>query len=231
MVLHLHVGPPWVPGSFVDRLSPAARDDLLRIGTTRELPPGHTLFLEGDRDTHAEVIVRGYAKITMGDADGNEVLMAIRTPGDMVGELAAMSGQPRSATVTACGVVISCVVTRSNLHAYLERHPEAGRHLTAVVGDRLRWANLRRLDFAAHAVGVRVARVLSELARTCGTATAAGVVLSVTLTQPELASMVGASEVAVHRALHDLRGAGLVQTGYRRFTITRAESLLTYGAV
>jgi CRP-like cAMP-binding protein len=39
------------------------------------------------------------------------------------------------------------------------------------------------------------------------------------LTQPELASLVGGSQPAVHRVLRGLRENGVVSTGYRTITV------------
>lgn len=219
----------WTPGSFVHQLRTEARLHLLCLGVRREFGPGQTLIREGGQDTHVEVIEQGYVKVTTLSAEGRETLLAVRTSGDVVGELAAISGQQRSATVTACGRVTSRVVASHTFQAFLERHPTAARQLTSTIGDRLLWADRRRVDFVAYPVRTRVARVLVDLAATCGQARGNGVFIAVGLTQPELASMVGAAETSVHKALHRLRADGLIITGYSEITIVDPAALSAYG--
>ena len=71
----------------------------------------------------------------------------------------------------------------------------------------------------------RLARVLGELGRLYGQPTGNGIEFRYTLTQPELAAMVGASEPSVHKALRQLRTDGIVVTGYRQVVITNPGAL------
>jgi len=52
-----------------------------------------------------------------------------------------------------------------------------------------------------------------------------GIEFGYTLTQPELAAMVGASEPSVHKTLRQLRGDGVITTGYRRLMISDPAAL------
>ncbi len=217
----------WTEGSFLDRLTEPVRDELLRLGTTRTLPSGKRLFTEGGTDSHVELIRRGFVKITIAGS-GPAQLVAVRLPGDVVGEFAAISGADRSATVTACGEVLSTVVSGSAFRAFLARRPEASAELASVLGRRLQWANLRRVDFTVHPVDVRLARILADLAEWTGTPVADGVLIGVELSQPELAELIGAAEDSVQRGLRNLRLKGLVRTGYRQITVLDVEGLRSY---
>jgi DeoR/GlpR family transcriptional regulator of sugar metabolism len=46
-----------------------------------------------------------------------------------------------------------------------------------------------------------------------------GFLVDIKLTQPELATLCGAADITVHKALRELREAGLIETGYRGFEI------------
>jgi CRP/FNR family transcriptional regulator, cyclic AMP receptor protein len=208
----------WPPGTFLAGLSPAATTELLGLGVRREFAPGRVMLREGDRNSHVEMLVSGFAKVTTIVA-GVEALLSIRLAGDIVGEIGALTGQPRTATVVACGRVASFVVSHADFHRFLRSYPEAAVGVTAAVGAQLRWANRRRTDFAAYPAHQRLARVLLEIAEACGRRTSDGVEIGVTLTQPELATMIGVAEATVQKALHELRGRGLIRTGYRRITV------------
>lgn len=188
---------------------------MLALGTTRDYAPSTVLLREGERGAHVLVLVKGLVKVTATSPEGHLSLLAIRTAGDLVGELASMDNEPRIATVTAAGSVRARVVSQAEFRRYLTRHPDVALAVSGSVGAKLRWATRRRIDFSAHDVHVRLARVLIELATTYGIKGEIGVPLS----QPELAALVGAAEPTVHRALAYLRKEDIVATGYRRVVV------------
>ena len=209
----------WAPTSFLARLTTAERSELLALGVTRTLRPGTHLLVEGARDTHVEVLRRGHVKVTMTIA-GVPRLVAIRLPGDLIGEFSAITGDGRTATVTAGGEVVSTVIRQADFLPYLATHPRVATQLTAAVGEQLRSANARRSEFVAFPVHVRLAQVLADIAAACGEPEpAGGVRLGVQLNQTELATLVGAAEDTVQKALRMLRRQGLLRTGYRRITV------------
>ena len=150
-------------------------------------------------------------------------------PGDIIGETGALGDRPRTATVTACGEVVAAVVNKAQFTAFLRRYPEAAVNMTAVIGERVRLANRRRADFNAYPAEVRLARLLIEIARTCGRRTDEGLDIGVPLSQPELATMVGAAEATGQKAIRDLKDANLISTGYRRIVILDFDALLALG--
>ncbi|MFD6563614.1 Crp/Fnr family transcriptional regulator [Micromonospora profundi] len=210
---------------FLARLPTAIREELLGRGHACRYEPGEHLLLEGGTDTHVILLTSGFVKVT-NNAEGVEALVGIRGAGDIVGESAALADLPRMATVTACGLVTGRLVTADAFRHVLNRHPDAARLVTKTVAERLRWANQRRADFVAYPAEVRVARVLCEIARTHGRQGDDGVVvIDVPLSQPELATMIGAAEATVHKVLRALRAAGLIRSGYRRISILNPTAL------
>ena len=216
--------PVRAPGSFLSRLTSRERELLLELGTTRPIPAGRQLLVEGRRDNHVEVIRQGHVKVTSA-VGGVPRLLAIRLPGDIVGEFAAFTGNGRSATVTTCGEVVSTVIRQPDFLRFLGQHPNVANQVTATVGERLRWANEVRSEFAAYPVHIRLAHVLGEIAASCGEVIGGGTLAGVQLSQTELATLVGAAEDTVQKALRTLRGLGLIRTGYRRVSVLDAPAL------
>ncbi|MGV9352593.1 Crp/Fnr family transcriptional regulator [Streptomyces misionensis] len=214
------IGPDeWPARSLLGTLSPQDRKDLLDLGTEVRLDAGAVLLREGDSGRHVFLLVSGFAKVTATVENGETSLLAVRAAGDTVGEMAAMSEAPRSATVTACGPLTVRVSQSADLRRLLERSPAISMALTGMVADRLRWANRRRLDFRGYPAKVRLARLLLELSESYGVSRADGVVIGCRLTQPELATMVGAAETTIHKVLRELRADHLLETGYRSTVI------------
>jgi CRP-like cAMP-binding protein len=175
--------------------------------------------------TSAALILDGVVKLTASGAHGHTMLLDIRTRGAIVAAMEALDGGLRATTATTASPVIATIITRDSLLAMLGRHVELAMALNQEFARQLRWAHQRRVDLAAFPVHQRVARVLSELIQRYGHRTKNGIAISVNLTQPELASLVGAAEPSLQRALAYLRREGIINTGYRRYLILDPKAL------
>lgn len=215
----------WPAGTLMHRLSPAHRRAMLALGTKRWVRPGTVLLRAGAVGTTAILILRTFVKVSMPTANGHEALLSVRVPGDLVGEIAVLNDQPRTATATTCGTGLVSVIPSGQLREFMASHSEVTIQLAGMMADRLRWSNERRVDVTAFPVTTRLARVLSEMAMRHGVRTPRGIEIGVLLTQLELATLIGVSVVTAQRALKQLRDRGLLETGYRRFLVTDPQRL------
>ncbi|GLZ35502.1 Crp/Fnr family transcriptional regulator [Lentzea sp. NBRC 105346] len=205
----------WPRGSLLAGLSPKMQAVVLELGTPVMFGSHHVLLREGERSTHVILLVDGFVKVTATTQEGRLALLAIRVGGEIVGELGSLDDQPRSADVTTVGRVHGRVITQADFRRCLAEHAEIALAVARNVGQKLRWATRRRIDFAGLEVKVRLARVLVELAARYGRDTADGLMIDLELTQPELAALVGAAEPTIHKALAELRRRGVIETRYR----------------
>ncbi len=215
----------WAPSTLLGRLDHPARHRLMSLGIQRSMGPSQAILREGVLESHVIVLDNALTKVTVSMADGRQALLAIRVSGDIVGEISALNGTPRSATVTTCRTSTVRIIHRQEFRAFLRSHPDAAMEIAGIVADRLRWANRRRVDFASYPVKVRLARVLWEIASAYGHREREGIVVDIQLTQAELATLCGAAEVSLQKALKDLRDAGAIGTGYRQVVIRDATAL------
>jgi CRP/FNR family cyclic AMP-dependent transcriptional regulator len=209
----------WPSGTLLGRLPEQARGSLLTLGTQLDVAPSEPILREGERGSHLVLLQRAIAKVTVNMADGRQALLSIRVSGDVVGEMSALNGTPRSATVTACGPATIRVIHRPEWQPFFRHHPEAALAIAGNMAARFQWANERRVDFASYPAKVRLARILIELSQVHGRLASAGRTIGVDLTQPEIATLCGAAEPTVEKSLRELREAGLVDTGYRHIVI------------
>ncbi|MFB9832757.1 Crp/Fnr family transcriptional regulator [Actinoallomurus acaciae] len=218
----------WPKDTFLHRLREPLRTKILQLGVRRTYPPGHVLLRQGTPGESVWVLVDALVKVSAQTQNGREALLAIRVSGDVVGEMGALDGSPRSATVTTCGRAVVFQVRGAVFIDFIRRHPEAALTLSQMAVERLRWANQRRLDFTGYGTDVCLARVLIDLAGRHGTRKDDGLDIGVSLTQTELGGMVGAKEVTVQKALRGLSGLGLVQPGHRHVLITDMRGLVRF---
>lgn len=215
----------WPETSLLGSLPEAARTRFLGLGIMAQRPPGTVLIREEAQSTSVLILLDGVVKVTGRTQDQREALLAVRVGGDLVGEFGALDGKPRSATVTTCGTLVCRLVTRSDFLAALTADAVLAQAVSRSVVDKLRVANSRRIDFAGSNAPTRLARVIYDLAMTYGERDGTAIVIRWPLTQPEIASLVGAAEPTVFKALKQLREAGIVDNGYRRIGVRDIDKL------
>lgn len=206
-------------------MSEPGREALLELGTLGQHESGARLITEGDHSTHLYLLIDGCVKVTAVNADGHVALLAVRVAGDLVGELSSLDGHPRSATVTAAGHLVTCKISQAEFRQFMLKHPATGLTVGSSVSSKLRSATQRWVDFNGRDARVRLARVLVDLAGSYGRRVATGIEIGISLTQPELAGLIGAGEPTVHKALADLRRSGVMDTGYRKMVIRDLRTL------
>jgi CRP-like cAMP-binding protein len=204
---------------FLGALGRADREALLALGIRRRYRSGATIVHEHDDSGSVLIILEGQVAASTLGQGGKDVLLGVAGPGDLVGELAALRGALRSATLTARTDVEALTVPAGAFRQFLRTAPEAAVAVLDVVMARLEAADAQRRDMASLDVVARVAARLLELSDRFGHGP------EVEVTHEELAAWAGASREAVTKALAVLRGLGCLQTHRGRITVTDAAAL------
>jgi CRP-like cAMP-binding protein len=217
--------------SFMESLQESDRDALFELGHRREWRRGEVLFHAGDRVDSAIVLTAGLLKIHKTTAEGNQVVLGLSGPGDLLGEVSVVGGAARSAAATALESVQAVVVPVPELRAFLSAHPDAMLELLALTLGRLYSADERRLEFATAESLARVASRLVELADRFGEPLANGAVeVALPINQEELASWSASSRESTARALRTLRELRLIETRRLRLTVLDLDGLRLHSA-
>lgn len=103
---------------------------------------GATLFREGDPADALYAVTHGRLAVLRRDDEGNDIVLAEIGPGETVGEMAMVTGEPRSATVVALRDTTLGRLAKPAFEALLERHPRAMLSLTRLMVTRLRRTNV-----------------------------------------------------------------------------------------
>ncbi len=198
-----------------------------RLGVVRRHQKGAYLILEGDRSDHVLMLRSGRLKIVRTAADGRQTLVAVRGPGDLVGELNALAGSdaPRAASVVALDDVVVQSIPVAEFLRFLSQNASVSFALLRQLAARLREATTRHADAGGYDVLHRLARALVDEAERNGRDVEAGTLVGTGLSQEDLAGLVAASPKSVSRSLAVLRSRGLVSTGRRSIVIRDLEGL------
>ena len=210
---------------FWSRLARAERAVIEQNSTRRTYRPGDYLCHQGDSSRHVLVVRSGNVRVLATAPDGREVVVAVRTPGDVLGELAALDQGPRSATLQALDQVEVLALSGARFAALCQTQPRLAWALLGVVAGRLRDAGRQWVEFGGGSATRRVVALLLELAVLRGRPTGDGVEIVTPATQDELASTAATSRESFGRVLRELRKRGLISTSRRRIVIHRIADL------
>jgi CRP/FNR family cyclic AMP-dependent transcriptional regulator len=224
-------GPPAaLPGTFLASLDPSERVALETLAIRRRFPLGSMLMFEHEPSERVMILTRGRVKISSSGDDGRELMLGIRDPGDVLGELGFVDGQPRIATASALDPVQALVISSQMFRAHLETTPRLAVILLEVITRRFREATRMRTQFAASDTLGRVAARILELAERYGTRQDDAIVVAMPITHEELAAWTGASRAGVAQALQTMRELGWIVTERRRMVIKQIDAVRTRAA-
>jgi CRP-like cAMP-binding protein len=198
--------------TFWGLLAEADRQALVEAGTLRGLRPGTTLSEEGRGPDQVHVLLSGRVEVFRDDPAGHRTVLAMRTAGDVIGELSAIDGLPMSATSVVLEPGCALALGADRFATLWRQRPTLARATTTAVVHRLRASDDGRIRQRAD-VRDRTVLTLLDLA---GSGTGPALVR---ITQQRLADLVSASLVSVTRTLDELRGDGVIATNRGRIEI------------
>ncbi|MEU8519405.1 Crp/Fnr family transcriptional regulator [Streptomyces sp. NBC_01216] len=208
--------------AFARALTAQENESVMALGSRKSYAADAHLLTEGDRSRHVMIILRGWVTVSVAtDRGATRLILGLRGPGELLGEMAALDSRPRSATVRALGPTEAQVMTGDAFRRFLALHPRVSGLVMRQLTFRLRSADQERSALASLTVLQRLAARLVELSRSdsshpyAPSAPDGHAGSAVHLAQDELAATVGATREAVAKALRLLRTQRVVRTGNR----------------
>lgn len=182
------------------------------------------LVRQGEAASHVLVVVKGRVKVLRAEADGGVVVLAVRGPGEILGDITVLGGGTRSATVVALDRCETRVIPAQRFIALvrsLRMEVQIFQHAMARIVESEGW----RAELASLPAGPRLARTLVRLAVSSTVEPP-----DVGLDQTELGQAAGLARSTVAAELARLRGLGIVTTNRRHIVITDLERLQSLAA-
>ena len=141
-------------GSLLDVLGPNEWSALRRHMARHAYEPGDVLVHQGAVDPDFQVIVEGVASVSATSPLGQQLELARLGPGDSIGEMSLLTGEPASAQVMARTRLEAYVIPAAELVALDPEWTQLMQALSAILATRLGKANDRLLTM--HAAKVQV---------------------------------------------------------------------------
>ena len=198
---------------------------LVENASKRALKKGTEIFQQGDKGDFAGLILSGAVKICTYSASGREIVYAYLSTGDIVGELSALDGAPRTATASVIEKGEMAVINRAELQSLMLDKPKIAVQIIENLCLRLRNTNALLESDRASPTGPRLARGLLRLLREHGVEDGGVERVGFKISQSDLGSFVSLSRENVNRQLHEWVDDNIVAISSGRVDVLDREAL------
>jgi len=205
---------------FFSRLS---KEDLRILAGnfhSRKYKSKEIIFHKGDDSRMLFVVMKGKVRIFGTGPAGNEISIRIFSEQDMIGEFAAIDGRLRSTTAQAVENCLLLEMEQARFVQCLREMPDLSMEMIMLLVGKLRWTTAYVETIAQYNTVGRLIQTLLHYITKFGKEIEAGkrYEVDLSMSQADLASMVGASREWLNRILRDWSQRGLIE--YKRSKIT-----------
>lgn len=199
-----------------ERATPAELRRLAEVSVLRDVARGEVVFSQGSACDDFLVVCRGRLKVLVSSERGSQLVLTVLTAGDTLGELSALDGLPRSASVEAMDDVSVLFVPAAALRELLEQSPQVCLAFAEDLSALVRQLTGATADLIFLDLPRRLAKLLVE-----GEATESFDGVS----QSDLAARLGVTRPSLNRALSSFQRRGWIEVGRARIVVLHAAAL------
>ena len=208
---------PFASSNVLGILPAEERRRLTQRCVEQRFDKGQIVYFEGQAADSMLALVEGHLKVSTFSSDGNELLIATVTPGEIIGELGVLSSDPRSATVTATTQSRALLLTRAVVMELIEERPAMAVAMLCRLADMVRKTTEAASDLVFLDLNQRVAKFLIDRAVDPSA--------DLRIIQSDLAAAIGASRQRVNASLQEFQRRGWISLGSRTVRILDGEAL------
>jgi CRP-like cAMP-binding protein len=183
--------------------------EFIALGRRRRFGRNEVVFHRDDPGDSLHLIEKGRFAIRVMTPLGDTVTIAVRGPGDSLGEMALVADTPRrTATVVALERAETLAVYRDDFDRLRRKHPAIDAVMLAFLVSELGRLNERLLEALYLPVEKRVLRRLDDLTALYPAAEGG---VTIAITQEALAGMAGATRSTVNQVLRREASRGVLE--------------------
>ncbi len=185
----------------------------------KKLSKGETLFHQGEKISSIYLIKKGSIKLNQVTEEGRELVIDVLGSGEVLGEMALFQNKEMSCSAVAREDTMICCFSREKLEKVIKDNPALAIKIISNLGMKLNHAHEKIGDNALPLVKQRIVKTFNRFAKEYGSKTLEGIKIDITITQEELASMVGASRVMVGHVIKELRESNLLDNQGKHYIL------------
>lgn len=224
---------PCVSGAGPNLLAALEDSDCARLRETssaRKVAAGETVFEQGDRRDGIFIILSGQVRIYYTGPSGREITLAYWSPGNFIGGPEVFGNSPHMWSGAAVRPTELLHVRGTDLRRLVERIPRLAIALIEALEHKGRCFSALIQMLGTRSAMQRLAQLLVLMGEFDGMARPEGIVISRTLTQEDLAKMVGSTRQWISSTLERFREDGVVEVTATRILIRDPARLRALGA-
>jgi CRP-like cAMP-binding protein len=205
-----------LPAGELRRIAEASRFE--------SFPKGTVILTPESQSRDAYLVLKGQLRIVNVSLSGREIAYAAAGPGDTLGELSAIDGELRSASVVALEPCLLAALAPETFVDLLARHPALALEICRKLARIVRQSNERIMDLATLSAYQRVYSQVLKLVKADPVRANSWLVYPLP-TQAQIASHASTTRETVARVLSQLTHAGLCERKGRTLYIRDLERL------
>lgn len=183
----------------------------------RQFKKNHVLMFENDLSEDVYIIRSGMVKVYR-IHEGKEIVLSISMPGDILGEVEALSNDNhRISSIEALENVSVWQMTKQDFLQTVDQYPSVLRKAYMILVERTRMLNrlIRYLTF--YDVRTKAANLLVDLYYNFGKPDGDNYKIDLKINQSLLANMLGVTRESISKTLGDFQNEGLIDIREKYF--------------
>jgi len=203
-------------------------EDLLKIvskGQWKRVNKGVNLLQQGENAECVYILVEGKTKLTQLSSEGNQVVLSILGPGQIIGGVAVLENASYPATALATEKCHLFCLNKKSLTGLMSEYPAISMNVVKLLLRRIQELQERFRELATERVEKRMARTILRLAQHQGRKIPQGVLIDVPLTRQDLAEITGTTLFTASRLLKSWEAQGLLGSEKKKLILKKPEEL------
>ena len=176
-----------------------------------------TIFFQGDPIQHVILLLSGYAKVTQFGAHGQEVILRLNGPGELVGMLGLHAKGNHRSSAIAVQVATALKWDAADFDYVSERFPLLRRNTARVLEQRFREISTERVS---PRLSSALVRLLTQVGKRVND------VVEIGLSREELAQLIGTTLFTVSRLLSQWESRGIVSARREVVLVKNVQALM-----
>ena len=225
--LNSEQGTPWYveQANFYDNLTREQKVTVENMGVIKRFKKGGLICNLEDTCDYIYLLKKGATKVFLLTADGREIILAIRLPGNIIGMTAIFCWKKRVSYVSALEDVELLAVKVSDLKRFIRNHIDVAILIINILGARLHHSRMTIEDLASKNIQERLIRLILNLANQVGKKNEEGLVINLALTHEQIGQMIASSRQTVTLMINDLEYRKWIKKTRHRIIILDKEAL------
>jgi CRP-like cAMP-binding protein len=188
------------------------------------LPRRETIYNEGDPIREVFLLTTGCVKVTQLGPNGQEVILRLHGPSELIGAQGLSAGKLHLATARAIQTSTALVWEASVFESISDRIPSLRRNTARILGERLQEMEERFREISTQKVAPRLSHQLIRLLKQLGRGTDHQSV-EIGLSREELAQLTGTTLFTVSRLLSQWEKQGIVSSRREAVVVCNVQAL------